>query len=90
MPGCLPTTAEGARSGSFVLADIVLFQLLVQITAGRTDCLGRLGNIPVVLAELLDEKGPFCAFFESAQGIRPVAAIFRRRVENAALRKAQS
>src|SRR5688500_17889669 len=63
------------------LADAVLLQLLVQVAPRRTDHLGGFRDVPVVLAEIVDEERPFSHLFELAQGTRPfllASSIIRR------------
>ena len=65
------TTAWGLELGIwdfplavYLLLDSVLFELLVEITSRRIQRFGGLRNVPVVLAELLDEEGAFGSLLE--------------------------
>jgi hypothetical protein len=49
------------------LRDAVLLELLVEVAAGRADHLGGLRDVPVVLAQLLDEERALGRLLELAQ-----------------------
>src|SRR3989304_2084521 len=52
------------------LRDLVLFELLVEIASGGADDLCGLRDVPVVLPELGDQKGPLAHFLELLQCAR--------------------
>src|SRR5215510_7174221 len=66
------TKAPGHRTYLAVdfLFDSVLFELLVQIAAGRVDDLGGLRDVPGILAQLLHEIRPLGGVFERSKRCR--------------------
>src|SRR5215510_9199566 len=63
----------------YFLLDSVLFQLLVEIAPRRIQRLGGLRNVPVVLAELLNEERAFGGLLELSQCARCRCRAARRR-----------
>jgi hypothetical protein len=51
----------------YLLLDSVLFELFIQIASRRIQRFGGLRNVPVVLAELLDEERAFGGLLELSQ-----------------------
>src|SRR5262249_45960398 len=66
-----------------LLRNLVLLKLLVQITAGRVDRFGRLGDVPAVFPELADEKRTLGVVLELAQRADP--GLVRRRAPGVAV-----
>src|SRR5512132_3883325 len=58
-----------------LLTDAVLLQLLVEIAPRRTDHLGRLRDVPVVVAKLADEKRALGRFLELAESAGTILFI---------------
>src|SRR5256885_109074 len=54
-----------------LLADLILFELLVEIAARRADHFGRLRDVPAVLAQLADQEHPLGVLLELTQRARP-------------------
>src|SRR6185503_11992439 len=50
-----------------VLADLVLFELFVEVAARRADHFGGLRDVPAVLAQLADQEHPLGVLLELAQ-----------------------
>jgi hypothetical protein len=71
-------TPEPGSSAIVLLRDPVLLELLVEIASRGPDDLGGLRDVPVVLAELLDEKRTLGNLLELAEGARALLLIIIR------------
>src|SRR5438093_8052999 len=63
-------TSGNRPSAVLLLADPVLLELLVEVRARGADGVGGGGDVPLVLAELLDEERPLGRFLEVAERAR--------------------